>query len=337
MGKTLQRWVMKDFGATHLAQETVALPQPAAGEVLVQVKAAALNYRDVMVVENGMGMALDWPQVPGSDMAGVVVAVGTGVTRAKVGDRVVSTFWHGWHDGAAPAGIAALGGPLPGVLADHVVLSQDDIVLAPASLSDAEAATLTCAGLTAWTALVETGGLRAGQTVVVQGTGGVALFALQLAVAQGAEVIVISGSDDKLARAQTLGAKHGINRNKHPDWAAEVLRLTDGRGADHVVELVGGDNVAKSQAALAQGGRLSVIGLLDDMAFNGSILPFLQKRLTVQGIGVGHRHALENLVRAIDRAGIKPVIDTEYGFDELPQALAHQARGGFGKIVLRVA
>ncbi|KAF0812841.1 alcohol dehydrogenase [Andreprevotia sp. IGB-42] len=336
MAKTMQRWVMKDFGAQYLALEEVAVPQPGPGEVLVKVAAAGINYRDKMMVENGMGMPLEWPFTPGSDMAGAVVETGRGVSRAEVGDRVISTFWHGWTDGPAPRLLAAQGGPLPGVFAEYVVLPEDDVVQVPSTLNDIEASTLTCAGLTAWFALVETGHVYAGQTVVVQGTGGVALFAVQLAAAHGARVIVTSSSDDKLAAARKLGAAHGINRNTHADWAAEVQRLTGGYGADHVIELAGGGNIALSLAALAKGGRISVVGVLDETEIGGTSIPFLQKRPTVQGIGVGHRRALEDLVRAVDQIGLKPVIDSTYAFAELPQALAHQAQGGLGKIVLRV-
>ncbi|WP_035052734.1 zinc-dependent alcohol dehydrogenase family protein [Andreprevotia chitinilytica] len=338
MSKTMQRWVMKDYGAQYLALDDAPIPQPGPGEVLVKVSAVSINFRDKLIVASGMGMPLKWPHTPGSDMAGEVVGTGPGVSRVNVGERVISTFWSQWFDGAAPFGVEALGSTLQGVLAEYVVLPQEDVVRAPQTLNDTEASTLTCAGLTAWFALVETGRLHAGQTIVVQGTGGFALFAVQLAVAHGARVIVTSSSDEKLARAKALGAVHGINRRTHPDWAEQVLRLTDGRGADHVLEMAGGDNLAQSVRATAPGGRISAVGVLDESKIENPVYrPILAKRLTLQGISVGHRRALEDLVQAVDRIGIKPVIDAEYAFADLPKALAHLDRGGFGKIVVRVA
>ncbi len=207
---------------------------------------------------------------------------------------------------------------------------------APETLNDAEASTLPCAGLTAWTALVERGYLHAGQTVVVQGTGGVALFGLQLAVAHGAEVIVVSGDDDKLERARALGAAHGINRGRE-DWVEAVYRLTGDYGADHILEIVGGAHLDRALRAAAVFGRVSLIGVLEGFEISGHFAPLALKHLTVEGIQVGHRRGLEDFVRAVDRIRMKPVIDVEYELADLPAALGHLARGPFGKVVLRVA
>lgn len=209
------------------------------------------------------------------------------------------------------------------------------LVKSPQSLSDAEASTLVCAGLTAWFALVERGALRAGETVLIQGTGGVALFALQIAKAVGAEVFITSSSDEKLEAAKALGADYGINHKKE-DWVDAVHRLTGERGIDHVVDTVGGSNVADSVRAVASHGRISLIGMMDkdDITVSGSML--LLKSPTVQGIGVGHRRALEDLVRAVDSIKLKPVIDKRYSFSTLTQALDQLDNGAFGKIIINV-
>lgn len=221
------------------------------------------------------------------------------------------------------------------MLAERLCLPEDWLVAAPGSLDDAEAATLPVAELTAWFALVEQGHVRAGDTVLVPGTGGVALFAVRIAAAHGAEVIVTSSSDEKLARAKALGATHGINRTSD-DVAAAVLRMTGGCGVDHVLDLVGGDNFVTSIAAVAPGGRVSVIGLLGGTDLAAPTTPVLLKAPVIQGIVTGHRRALEDLVRAVDRIGLKPVIDRRYPFAALPAALDHQARGAFSKIVVDV-
>jgi len=333
---THQRWEIPSLGLDRLALRELPLPAPEAGEIVIATEAVSLNYRDAEVVDNGMGNALAFPFTPASDMAGRVVAVGAGVTRFAVGDRVLSAYMPGWIDGVPLSWSEAptRGGPLSGVLSQYVVDSAEWYVHAPRTLSAAQASTLPVAALTAWMALVELGKLHAGQTVVVQGTGGVSLFAVQLAAAHGARVIVTSGSDAKIARAIALGAQHGINRNVTPDWQQEVLALTGGRGADHILEMTGGENVARSLAAVVQGGRISIIGLLDADSFTLPILPVLGSRATIVGIAVGPRRALEDLVRAVDLLGIRPVVDATYAFEQLPQAFAHLQRGAFGKIVV---
>ncbi|XXX73344.1 NAD(P)-dependent alcohol dehydrogenase [Sorangium sp. So ce134] len=300
----------------------------------------SLNFRDKLVVENGMGLPLAYPFTPASDMAGVVAATGAQVTRFAKGDHVISTLVPGWIDGHAPGtarspAYVTLGGAHPGVLAEYVVLPEDWAVTAPRSLSAAAASTLPCAGLTAWFALVEHGDLHAGQTVVVQGTGGVALFGLQIAAAHGAEVIVTSSSDDKLTRAKALGARHVVHRAT-TDWVQAVYEITGDRGADHILEIAGGASLGRSVQAAAVHGRISVIGLLEGLDFSGASSPLLLKRLTVQGIAAGHRRALEDLIRAVDRLGLDPVIDSVYAFTDVPAALDHLDRGPFGKIVVNV-
>ena len=333
-----RRWVIDRFGREHLRMETVRLAPPGPGQVGVRVRAVALNARDDLMLTDGMGVPVAFPFVPASDLSGVVEAVGPGVTDLTPGDRVISVFLPDWHDGR-PAGTGAepayrsLGGYYPGVMADRVVVPAHWLLPAPATLDHAAASTLPVAGLTAWFALVERGHIRAGQTVLVQGTGGVSLFGLQLARAAGADVIVTSASDEKLARAKALGATHLVNR-RSTDWADEALRLTGGRGADHILEVVGGDNFGRSVRAVAVAGRISVIGLLAGTDLAGPTTPLLLKMPTVQGIATGHRLALADLVRAVDRLGLRPVIDRTYPFADFPAALDHLRRGAFGKVVV---
>ncbi|WP_440532907.1 zinc-dependent alcohol dehydrogenase family protein [Variovorax sp. YR566] len=330
--RTLRRWQLPTLGRAHLEQAEVPLPVPGANQILVKVGAVSLNYRDLLMIRDGMGMALDLPFTPGSDMAGTVAAIGPGVTRFAVGDRVVNTFWGGWIDSHWHAEATLLGGPGPGMLASHVLLDAAWAVAAATTLSLAEASTLPCAGLTAWFALAETGALRAGGTVLIHGTGGVALFGLQIARLHGAQAIVVTGSEDKRAQALALGATHVLARDG--DWPAEVRRLTQGRGADHVLELASGPNLDRSLQAVKQGGRVSIIGMLGGETLSASFYAMVLGRVTVQGIGVGHRRALEDLVRAVDANALKPVIAAQYGFDALPAALDHLERGAFGKIVV---
>ncbi|MDX6040560.1 zinc-dependent alcohol dehydrogenase family protein [Scandinavium lactucae] len=338
MTDTMQRWTLNALGREnlHLTQETI--PQPGPGEVRVRVNAVALNYRDKMVIEGSMPIYLAFPFTPASDMAGVIDSTGEGVTRFRVGARVISTFSPEWIEGK-PAGDArtlpyrTLGGYFQGMLAEYVIMNENGLVAAPNTLDDVEASTLPCAGLTAWFALIERGGLRAGQTVLVQGTGGVAMFALQIAKAHGAEVFVTSGSDEKLARAKALGADHGINRLKG-DWTEAVYGLTQDRGIDHIIETVGGANLKNSLRAVAVHGRISVIGVLEGSEISLPASELLLKSAVIQGIGVGHRRALEDFVRAVDATQLKPVIAQRYRFDQLSQALQHLDSGALGKIVL---
>ncbi|MFM0336672.1 zinc-dependent alcohol dehydrogenase family protein [Paraburkholderia fungorum] len=335
--RTMSKWVLRDHGVQHLKLEETAVPAPGIGEIVVRVAAVSLNYRDLGFIAGGeSGAQASLPVTPGSDLAGIVVAAGAGVTRFSEGDEVLGTFWAGWIDGECPPEAGVLGGSLPGVLAQYVVLNEAWAVRAPRTLSLAEASTLPCAGLTAWFALVEKGAVHAGQTVVMQGTGGVALFGLQLARAHGAQVIVTSSGAAKLRRVSELGATHGIDRSATPDWDRVAREMTGGRGVDHVFELAGGDNLGASLRALRQGGRISLIGTLDGYSMSLPSIPSFIGRPTIQGIGVGHRRAVEDLVRAVDALGLKPVVDTVYPFDELPAALAHVERGAFGKVVVKV-
>lgn len=341
MGATMKRWQLPSFGLRNLEQVEVPVPTPGGHDLLIRVSAVSLNYRDRLVVDGDLLPERPaMPFTPVSDMVGEVVATGDGVSRAKVGDRVLGNFWTGWIDGAPPREMTrhglSLGGPLPGMLAEYVILHEDAAVAAPRSLADREASTLPVAGLTAWFALVETGHLAPGDTVLVEGTGGVALFGLQIARAFGARVIVTSRSAGKLDRARALGATDVIDTTKTPQWSGTAQELTQGSGVDHVLELIGDDNLGQSAAALASGGRISQIGFLKGTDIRLPAVPLMLKRAVIQGITVGHRRAFEDLIRAVDRFGITPVIDKVYGFDQAPAAFAHLDRGPFGKIVIDV-
>ncbi len=332
---SIHQWQLNDFGIQGLRYVQASLPALLPHQVMVRVEAVSLNYRDLMLVENRYGMAPPLPFTPGSDMAGTVVEVGSQVSRWHGGERVISGFYAGWLDGVSPPDAISLGGPGPGMLATHVVMDAQWLAAAPAMLDAAAASTLPCAGLTAWTALVENGRLQAGQTVLVHGTGGVALFGLQIARMHGARVIVVSGDADKQAKAMAMGASHVLERNS--DWPAAVLALTQGRGVDHVLETVGGTNLGRSLQALAVGGHVAFIGVLDASALGGTGFDLIRRRAVVQGVNVGHRRNLEALVQAIDANSLQPVVAAQYPATELPAAMAHLGRGPFGKLVINFA
>ena len=304
----------------------------------MRVRAVSLNYRDLLHV---LGHADNdrWPLVPCSDGAGEVIAVGDAVTRFQVGDLVAGTFFQRWHSGLISPDVmeSALGGRLPGMLAEFVCLHEDGAVNIPAGWSFEQAATLPCAGLTAWHALVSKGHVAAGETVLILGTGGVSLFALQIAKMHGAKVIVTSSSDEKLARAKHLGADATINYRNSPDWDAQVLSLTDGKGVDHVVEVGGAGTLEKSCLATRLGGSVWLIGVLT--GFAGTVNPtlILRKSLHVQGIYVGSREMFEAMNAGFEHNGLTPVIDRVFSFDDARAAFhCLQGAGHFGKIVISV-
>jgi NADPH:quinone reductase-like Zn-dependent oxidoreductase len=337
MTDTMRRWEMDGIGRDQLQLRSAPVPVPGPGQVLVRVHAVSLNHRDKMVIDSGRGLPLSYPFTPGSDLAGTVAALGDDATRFEVGNRVISTFTPGWLDGkrrgdARTPSYRTLGGYYPGVLADYVALPEDWFVAAPASLSPAHASTLPCAGITAWFALVERGRLHAGETVLIEGTGGVALFGLQIAKMHGAEVIV-SASADKLERAGSLGADHVLDRRRE-DWVEAVLEITGDHGADHVLELVGGSHLGVAVQIAAVGGHIHQIGALAGFDVSAPAMPLMLKDVTIHGIGTGHRRALEDLVSAVDRAQLVPVIDSRYPLADLPAAIDHVERGAFGKIVV---
>lgn len=327
------------FGLDHLQPEERADPgPPGRGQVLVRMRAASLNYRDLLMVTGLYNPKQPLPLVPCSDGCGEVVAVGPGVEHVEPGDRVITTFAQGWVAGELTREKAktTLGGPLDGTLQERLLLAADGVVRAPTHLTDVEAATLTCAGLTAWSALTS-GHVGPGDTVLTQGTGGVSLFALQLARLMGARVIVTSSSDEKLARARALGAWETINYKSTPGWGARARELTGGRGVDHVIEVGGADTLAQSVAAIRPGGQLSLIGILSGTSTQLSLTSVLMARLRIQGILVGHREGLEALARATSAHQLRPVVDRVFPWTEARAALEHLRSGAhFGKVCLQV-
>jgi NADPH:quinone reductase-like Zn-dependent oxidoreductase len=306
--------------------------------ILVRMRAASLNFRDLMVAAGRYaGGAVVQDTIALSDGTGEVIEVGAAVTRFRVGDRVAGTFFQDWVSGLPSAPRASLGAPpADGVLAEYVVFDERDAVHIPAHLSFEEAATLPCAGVTAWHALVSVGQLRAGQTVLALGTGGVSVFALQIARMCGAEVIITSSSDEKLARARALGAHHTINYRTTPDWEREVMTLTQGRGVDHVVEVGGVGTLAKSMAAVAPGGKIALIGVLTGRVGDASPYLLMPRWSSITGIFVGSRDMFEDLNRAVSINRMQPVIDRVFPFDEAIDAYRYMERGEhFGKVVIR--
>jgi NADPH:quinone reductase-like Zn-dependent oxidoreductase len=325
-------------GLDGLAPDDLPSPAPGQGEVLVRVRAVSLNYRDLLVIKGSYSRNLPLPMVPCSDGAGEVAAVGPGVTGFKPGDRVAGCFFSGWNSGplTEAAGKTALGGAVDGMLVEEKVLPAEGLVAIPGHLSFEQAATLPCAGVTAWNALVESGGVRPGETVLVQGTGGVSLFALQFARMAGAGVIATSSRDDKLQRARDLGAMAGINYKTTPEWGNAVRALAGGSGVDHVVEVGGAGTLGQSLKAVKVGGHVALIGVLSGVG-EANLTPILMKNVRVQGIYVGSRAMFEAMNRAIDAHRLQPVVDRVFPFDQARQAYAHLESGGhFGKVVIRV-
>ena len=338
----MRAWRLRDaFGIDRLELEERRDPGLGPGEVRVRVGAVSLNYRDVLIVEHGISpRGVELPLVPCSDAAGEVVEVGAGVTRVAVGDRVASIVFQSWLHGdtfPSEAADSALGGGLDGVLADTVVLHEDGRVHVPEHLRDEEASTLPCAAVTAWHALVTKGRVRPGETILVQGTGGVSTFALQLGLMSGARVIATSKSDEKLGRVRALGAWETINYVTAPDWAVRALELTDGIGVDHVVEVGGPATTDESIKATRSGGTVSLVGVLTGLGARIDPHPIAIKGLRVQGIRVGSRTMFEDLNRAIAVTGLRPVIDRVFPFEQAPEALRHlRAAGHVGKVVIAV-
>ena len=328
------------FGLDHLALTERPDPRPGHGEVLVRVRAASLNYRDLLTVRGQYNPKQKLPLIPCSDGAGEIVEVGEGVTRVKPGERVCANFAQRWIAGTPTRDKlrSTLGGPLDGMLAELVVLSEEGVVRIPDHLTDEEAATLPCAGLTAWSTLVTEGGLTAGDSVLLQGTGGVSIFALQFAKMLGLRAIITSSSDEKLARARDLGADETINYKQTPDWAARVKELTGGTGVDHVIDVGGAGTLKQSLLSVRIGGTVSVMGVLAGNALELPLPLVFMQRVRIQGILVGSREGFEAMSRAVALHRLRPVIDRVFPLEETRAALELMERGGhFGKICLKVS
>jgi NADPH:quinone reductase-like Zn-dependent oxidoreductase len=335
----MKRWQLEKSGSksVHLIESPTRQPGP--GEILVRTKAVSLNYRDKLMVEDKYLQPVSFPLVPGSDLAGEVVAVGSGVSRFKAGDQVVSIFRPKWLRGVpSPEALReTLGGPvLPGVLAEYVLLSEEGALAYPDYLTPAEASTLPVAAVTAWVALFTHGNLKPEETVLLQGSGGVSLFALQLAAAHGARVLITSRSTAKIARLKQLKGAEVIDTSANAAWDEVVLRLTDGRGADHVLDVIGGDAIPLSIEAAAWGGHIALIGIMDRPTTTISIPTVMVKNLRLQGVSLGSRGDMEELLAFVEKHRISPIIDARYSFDALPEALDHLDRGPFGKVVVEI-
>src|SRR5580658_8064768 len=334
----MKSWLLERGGRESLHLVDISEPKPGPEQVLVRAKAVSLNYRDKLMIEDKYVHPVVYPLVPGSDLAGEVVAVGSGVSRFKPGDQVVSIFRPKWLRGV-PSNEATretLGGPLPGVLAEYVLLSEEGALAYPGYLTPAEASTLPVAAVTAWVALFTHGNLKPGVTVLLQGSGGVSLFALQLAVAHGARVFVTSRSPGKIARLKQLGAAEVVDTSANAAWDEVALRLTNGKGADHILDVLGGDAVPMSINAAAWGGHIALIGIMDRPTTTISIPTMMGKTLRLHGVSVGSRRDMEQLLAFAENHRISPIIDAKYSLDALPDALDHLDRGPFGKIVVEI-
>jgi len=324
------------FDLDHLQQVDLPAPRPGPGEVLVRMEAASLNFRDYMLVSGQLYRGVELPIVPVSDGAGTVVEVGEGVTRFKPGDRVTTFYKSRWIAGAMRPEWegAEIGAPYPGVMRELASFDQYSLARAPGHLTSLQAATLPIAALTAWQAL-ELARITTGQTVLLLGTGGVSLFALQFAKRRGARAIVLSSSDEKLARAKALGADVGINYSRHPEWGALVRETTGGTGVDAVIETIGAATLAQSLEAVRMHGFVGVLGWIGGMDATLPLSKVVLKRVRVQGISVAPLEVHEQMVAAIEATGLEPVVDRIFGFGQLREALEHLVAGRhFGKLAI---
>jgi NADPH:quinone reductase-like Zn-dependent oxidoreductase len=307
------------------------------GQVRVRLRAASLNFRDLLTIQGFYNPRQPLPLVPCSDGAGEVVEVGEGASRFEVGARVAPIFAQGWRDGEPSKERlgATLGGPLDGTLREEIVVDEDDLVALPDWMSFEEAACLPCAGVTAWSALVTHGKLKAGDVVLTQGTGGVSIFAIQLAKMIGARVIATSSSPDKLERLRALGASEVIDYKQDKAWGATAKKMTGGRGVDHVVEVGGAGTLAQSLRAVRIGGRISMIGVLSGGAEQINVIPILMQNICLQGIIVGHRASFEELITALSLSKVRPIISDTFELERAPEAMEHMLAGKhLGKVVI---
>ncbi|MEI9988697.1 MAG: NAD(P)-dependent alcohol dehydrogenase [Rhizomicrobium sp.] len=327
----------KDLSGLTLVQRPDPVPGPR--QVLVRIRAASLNFRDLAVVLGVYpGPPAAGPVIPLSDGAGEVLAVGEGVTRFKPGDRVAPTFFQTWIEGKPRPSRALGAAPVDGVLAEKIVLHEDGLVALPSWMSFEEGASLACAAVTAWHGLMVAGHpIRPGDSVLVLGTGGVSMFALQFARAAGARVIATSSQDAKLERAKAHGASDLINYKTHPDWDKEVLRLTGGKGVDCVIEVGGSGTLARSMASVGYGGKVSLIGVLTGPHGDTNPHALMLRGASLHGIFVGNRVMFEDMLAAMTVNAIKPIIDKTYAFEDAAEAYKHQMEAKhFGKVVIRV-
>jgi NADPH:quinone reductase-like Zn-dependent oxidoreductase len=327
------------FGIEHVRAATRPVPEPGPGEVLLKVTAVSLNYRDLLLVKGVYNPKQKLPLIPLSDGAGVIAAVGPGVARWKPGDRAVINFFQGWLDGppSAEKFATSFGAhDRQGIYCEYRTLHQDGLLPIPAHLSEVEAAVLPCAGLTAWSAIVTEGRVQPGDTVLIQGTGGVSLFALQFAKLCGARVILTSSSDDKLKRGQALGADHGLNYRRDPEWGRKAREISGGGGVDLVVDVGGAGTLSQSLRAVRAGGTIAMIGVLGGPAEALQLPLVVMQQIRLQGVTVGSRAGFAAMLRAMTQARMHPVVDRVFEFAEARAAYEHMASGQhFGKIAVR--
>jgi NADPH:quinone reductase-like Zn-dependent oxidoreductase len=336
----MRTYEIREFGIDKLTLSEREVPQPGLDEVLVRLHAVSLNYRDVMVANGTYNPRMRLPAVPFSDGAGEITAVGDSVRRWKVGDRVMPIFAQRWFDGGPTeekrrTSLGA-GSQWDGVLREYATFGEQSVVAIPEHLSYIEASTLPCAALTAWHALVVSGGIKPGETVLTLGTGGVSVFAVQLAKLAGARVIATSGSDEKIEKLHALGVDEAINYKTNPEWDVKVLELTGKTGVDHLIEVGGAGTLARSVKAARVGGHVAMIGALSGSGDFDPITVFM-KAVRLQGIFVGSRTMFEDLNKAVSVSKLEPVVDRVFGFDEVGDALRYMESGAhFGKIVVKI-
>ena len=330
---------LQQFGVENLQVTDIPRPASAANEVLIKVEAASLNAADIGTINGLYNPNLSFPHIPVSDGAGIVEEVGANVTRWKKGDRVTVHFIKKWLAGTKTSDVFRYksGIETPGVLAEYITSHEDALVRTPDNLASEAASTLPIAGLTAWTGLVEYAGLRSGQTVLTQGTGGVSIFALQIANIIGAKVIATSSSDAKLEKLKALGAEEVINYKTNPDWHEEARRLTNGKGVDVILDVVGGESVNKSLKAIGPDGFIGLVGLLDTPVAQVDIFSAIATNASLRGISVGSREQFEHFIQAIETTKLQPVIDKVFAFDKALDAFAYFNSGAHvGKVVIKL-
>ncbi len=336
----MQAWELgRAFGVENLKLVKRAIPVPADNQVRLRVLAASLNYRDLVVIQGEHGSAVKPPLIPVSDGVGAVDEVGGAVTGLQVGDRVCPLFFRTWYSGDPPVDLYrhSLGGPLDGMLCTHMVVDAADVVKIPDTISNLAAATLPCAGLTAWSALTDLRATQPSETVLIQGTGGVALFALQFAKRMGARVIMMSSSKEKLAFVQEMGADEVIDYGLEPDWHRTVKKLTDGKGCDRVLELGGAETLEKSLRAVKIGGLVILIGTVTGSVATLRLPLILTRKITLHAVSVGHKQALQQMVAAIGHHDITPVIDHVFPFEAAIEAIDYLKKGQHkGKICVAI-
>ena len=332
-------WELSAWGFDNLHYRDVSTPKPGPDQVLLKFGAASINYRDYQIVAGEFAPDQPLPIIPGSDGAGRIVAAGDNVDGLFPGDRVSPLFFPEWMSGEALDNERSVSTGLEtfGVLREYGVYEPHQVCRIAPHLTDAEASCYPCTGLTAWNSLVTCSGTAAGDTVLVQGTGGVSIMALQFAKAMGARVIVTSSSDERLQRALVLGADHGINYRETPNWGEAARKLTDGQGVDAVIEIGGEGTLPQSITALRRGGHINVIGYLAGIGLGLSVFDMIERNANLHGLSVGNREQFEEMMEFVAAHGIKPVIGRTYSFDEAGQAIQDITRGGnFGKLVVTI-